>query len=91
MLSSAKLEQVRFCSRLSQKLIPYTTHRQPALLDAVSAAEQISVAVVQAPVPGVDCGALGSTPPDAAAAKVEERTCVVTVATRKGRKAGAIV
>lgn len=52
----------------------------------VVVAVQIGVVVVQVPVPGVVCGVLGSTPPDAVVAKVVERTCVVTVATRKGRK-----
>ena len=52
----------------------------------VVVAVQVGVVVVQVPVPGVVRRVLGSTPPDAVVAKVVERTCVVTVATRKGRK-----
>ena len=55
------------------------------MLDVVVAA-QAGAAVVQAPVPGGARRVPGSTPPDAVVAKVVERTCVVTVATRKGRK-----
>lgn len=69
-------------------LIPNTTHRETIRLGAAPA--HAAVAATHGPAPGARDTGLARTPPVPVVAYAEERTIAVTVATRKGRKAGFV-
>jgi hypothetical protein len=79
----------RYYSKLLR--IPNATYRIANLLTDVAPVHDAVVAV-HAPVPGEVRMVLGRTPPVTVVAYAEERTTdAATVATRKGRKTGAVV